>query len=94
MLPEEDLVAARALADVATIGILQERALRESNILRDQLQNALNSRIVIEQAKGVVAHTRGVSMEHAFDLIRAYSRNNHVPLTQVATTIVQRKLTL
>ena len=69
--PEDTILAAQAIADVATIGILHERTLRESAILSEQLQAALNSRIVIEQAKGVISHTRGVSIDDAFTLMRA-----------------------
>lgn len=93
-LRQQDMRAAQALADVATIGILQERTLRESNSVRDQLTNALNSRIVIEQAKGVIAHSRGVSMEEAFTLLRNYARNNRVMLSQVAQGLVDQTLVI
>ncbi|KQR38422.1 MULTISPECIES: GAF and ANTAR domain-containing protein [Microbacterium] len=91
---EDDLLVARALADVATIGILHERVLRETEILAEQLQHALNSRIVIEQAKGVVAYTAGVPIEDAFALIRDHSRSNSMRLGDVARQIVERRLTL
>lgn len=90
----EDLVIARALADIATIGILHERAMRETEALSQQLQHALNSRVVIEQAKGVVSHRQGVPMDDAFALIRAYARENGVRLGEVARRIVARQLTL
>ena len=77
-LDEQDRIAARAFADVATIGILHERSLRETAVLAEQLQGALTSRIVIEQAKGVVAYTNGVSIEDAFALIRKYARSHQV----------------
>jgi hypothetical protein len=64
----------QALADVATIGLLQERAIRRGEVLTEQLQGALNSRIVIEQAKGVVAQARSVSVDEAFTLIREFAR--------------------
>lgn len=92
--PEDDVLAAQAFADVATIGILHERTLRESAVLSEQLQSALNSRIVIEQAKGVVSHTRGVSIDDAFTLIREYARSHSMGLSIVAARIVDRSLRL
>jgi len=89
-----DVVVARGLADIATIGILHERAVRESDIARQQLQHALNSRVIIEQAKGVIAQLRGVSMDESFRILRQYSRNNNVSLRDVATLVVRRSLTL
>jgi len=93
-MPQNDVVAAQALADVATIGIIQERRIRESDAVRQQLQRALNTRIVIEQAKGVVAHQRSIAPDDAFEVIRRYARSNHLPLTHVATDLVERRLTL
>lgn len=93
-LDERDSDVVQALAHVATIGILQERAMRESTIAREQLQRALNSRVVIEQAKGVVAQTHDVSMEAAFSLIRDYARSNQMPLAVVSEGIVNRTMTL
>lgn len=92
--PEESILAAQAFADVATIGILHERTLRESSILSEQLQAALNSRIVIEQAKGVVSHTRGVSIDEAFTLMREYARSHSMGLSVVAARLVDRSLRL
>ena len=92
--PRSDMVAARAFADVATIGILHERSIRESEVLSQQLQLALNSRVVIEQAKGVVSFTNGVPVDEAFDLIRAYARSHQLPLSDVAGRLVRRELTL
>ena len=89
-----DTNTVQALADVATIGILQERAIRESDIVRQQLQHALSSRVLIEQAKGVVAYTHGMPMGDAFDKIREYARNNGLPLAAVAERIVNRSLSL
>ena len=93
-LDPDDQAAAQAFADVATIGILHERSIRESHILAEQLEHALQSRVVIEQAKGVVAYTRGVPIEEAFSLIRAYARANRVGISQVAAMLVSRRLTL
>jgi GAF domain-containing protein len=92
--PEDTILAAQAIADVATIGILHERTLRESTILSEQLQAALNSRIVIEQAKGVISHTKGVSIDDAFALMRQYARSHSVGLSIVAARIVDRSLRL
>jgi GAF domain-containing protein len=78
----------QALADVAAIGLLQERAVRRGDVLAQQLQNALNSRIVIEQAKGAIAQVRGISTDEAFVLIRAYARNHNRRLTDLAYAIV------
>jgi len=93
-LSEADTQTVQALADVATIGILQERAIRESDVVRRQLQHALNSRILIEQAKGVLAYTHDIHMGDAFALIREYARNQSMPLADVAEQIVRRKLAL
>lgn len=93
-LEEIDRDAARAFADVATIGILHERSLSESRVVQEQLQAALSSRVVIEQAKGVVAFTRKVSMDEAFDLIRGHARTTGQPLTGVAQQLVAMTLTL
>lgn len=93
-LPEADVVVAQAFADVATIGILQDRAIRQSDVVRGQLQHALNSRVIIEQAKGVVAQTRKVSVDVAFTLIRDYARSNGMKLVEVASSLVNRSLDL
>jgi len=93
-LAEDDLVAARAFADVATIAVLQERTIREADTVRSQLQNALNSRVVIEQAKGVVAHRRGITPEEAFDVIRTHARSNQLSISSVATQLVERRLVI
>ena len=91
-LSEQDVAASQAMADVATIGILQERAFREADLTQRQLRRALESRVVIEQAKGVVAHTRGVDMDEAFRLIRLHARNHGELLDSVARAIVDRAL--
>ena len=80
--------AARALVDVATIGILQERATREQGLVAGQLQVALNSRVIVEQAKGIIAERLGVTPDQAFILLRGYSRNNNHPLTRLAADVI------
>jgi GAF domain-containing protein len=91
-LDELDLVAAQALADVATIGILHERAIHESSVLVEQLKNALNSRVLIEQAKGVLSFTNGISVDAAFDVIRSYARSHRLGLSEVAEQLVAGRL--
>jgi transcriptional regulator with GAF, ATPase, and Fis domain len=93
-LNDQDVRAAQTLAHVATIGVLNERSFRAADAVREQLQLALNSRVVIEQAKGVVAHTHAVGMEEAFERIRGYARSNGLPLAQVARRLVERTLTI
>lgn len=90
----DDLLAARAFADVATIGILHERSFRHAESLREQLQSALNSRVLIEQAKGVVAFTHGVSIPEAFEMIRAHARRHQRTLRDIAAGLVDRTLAL
>jgi GAF domain-containing protein len=91
-LPEADLSLGQALADVATIGILQERAIRRGEVLNEQLQTALTSRVVIEQAKGVLAQHHTLTMEAAFDRLRSYSRNRNLRLADVARQLATNKL--
>ncbi len=86
------LLVAQALADVATIGILQHRAATESQLVADQLQYALNSRVVIEQAKGVLSAGAGLDMEEAFATIRQYARSHNQRLVDVAGAIASRSL--
>jgi transcriptional regulator with GAF, ATPase, and Fis domain len=91
-LPAEDLALGQALADVATIGILQERAIRRAEVVAEQLQTALTSRVIIEQAKGVLAHYGGLSMDIAFDRLRSYARSHNYRLTEVARRLVEHDL--
>ncbi|NYF09017.1 transcriptional regulator with GAF, ATPase, and Fis domain [Leifsonia sp. AK011] len=93
-LAPDDVEVAQALADVATIGILQERSIRTAQMLADQLQHALDSRILIEQAKGVIAATLKTTVPNAFTILRTYARDRNLPLRQVADDVVSRRLQL
>lgn len=93
-LSREDSAIGQALADVATISILQERTLRESALVNEQLQRALNSRVLIEQAKGVIAYTAGVDMEEAFRRLRTFARANNKTLHDTASQVIDRTLSL
>lgn len=86
--PAGDLKLAQALADVATIGILQERAIHRSELLTEQLQGALNSRVIIEQAKGFLTDRGNIDTDEAFTRLRAYARSSNTRLTQVAGDLV------
>ncbi|HSL59114.1 MAG TPA: GAF and ANTAR domain-containing protein [Acidimicrobiales bacterium] len=85
---DEGVRAARAFADIATIAILQYRATIGSHELIDQLNTALNTRIVIEQAKGIVAERRQLDMERAFAALRGHARNHNLRLADVAKAVV------
>jgi GAF domain-containing protein len=87
-LPGADIEAAQALADVATIAVLQHRAALEAQVLNEQLSQALNTRIVIEQAKGVVAERQRLDMEQAFAYLRTYARNHNRRLADVAREVI------
>jgi GAF domain-containing protein len=91
-LDESDVVAAQALADVATIAILQHRAAIQAHLLVDQLNHALNSRVVIEQAKGILAQRVGFDMEAAFSWLRNHARSHNLRLVDVAHSIIDGKL--
>lgn len=88
----DDVDLAQGLADTATIGILQERAIRRGETLSEQLQTALNSRVTIEQAKGVLAVTGRLSMDDAFTALRGYARSHNLLLGEVAHGLAERKL--
>ena len=88
----EDQQVAQALADIATIGILQERALNDAHVVTSQLEGALESRVVIEQAKGIVAEHNGVAIDTAFELLRGYARTHKSLLRQTAQQIINGTL--
>jgi GAF domain-containing protein len=87
-LTEPTLALAQALADVATIGLLQERVIRRGEVLAGQLQSALNSRVLIEQAKGVIAERKGINVGEAFTLLRQTARHRNRRLSDLAYDIV------
>jgi len=90
---QADIDAAQAMADVATIAILQHRAAHEAQLLNEQLDRALNSRVVIEQAKGMLAERLGVDLEQAFATLRNHARNHNHQLVEVARNIVDGTIT-
>jgi GAF domain-containing protein len=85
---DEESVA-QALADLATIAIIQERSIRQAELVTEQLQFALNSRVVIEQAKGAVARVRNVSVSEAFEILRQHARRRRMGLTELAHAVVE-----
>jgi transcriptional regulator with GAF, ATPase, and Fis domain len=78
----------QALADVATIGLLQQRAITRGGAVTEQLQTALNSRVLIEQAKGILAERLSLELADAFTLLRAAARNHNRRLSDVAQAVV------
>jgi len=93
-LSAEDAAIAQAFADVATITLLQGRAARETALLNEQLKRALTSRILIEQAKGVIAYTSNVDMSAAFALLRGYARAHNQTLYDTAEKVINRTITI
>jgi GAF domain-containing protein len=91
-LTDDDLSIAQALADVATIGILQHRAASENRLIAEQLQFALTSRVIIEQAKGMLSAHAGLDMDASFAVLRRYARNTNGKLAEVAQALVDRRL--
>lgn len=83
-----DVRVVQALADVATIAILQERSVQRAETLTEQLQGALNSRITIEQAKGALSKLRAMDTDQAFVLMRSYARDQRVRLVDVALAVL------
>jgi len=87
--PAPAVVVATALVDVATIGILQERAVRHQEVVTGQLQVALNSRVIIEQAEGVLAERLRVTPDEAFVILRRYARDHNHPLTELSGDVIR-----
>ena len=90
VLSDADVRTGQALADVATMGILAQRGIAQAELLSSQLQTALTSRIVIEQAKGVLAERRSITLDEAFEILRTHARNNNLRLSDLARDVAQR----
>jgi transcriptional regulator with GAF, ATPase, and Fis domain len=88
VLAEDTIRLGQAMADVATIGLLQARAIRDRQTLAEQLQAALNSRVVIEQAKGVIAERRRLDMDQSFTLLRGTARTSNRRLSELARAVI------
>ena len=88
----DEMDIAQAMAEMAAIGLIQERALRERTLLTEQLQAALNSRVIIEQAKGMLAEYLKVTVDDAFKLLRNYARDRNRKLSDVARDMIDRKI--
>jgi len=86
---DQDKSLARALADVATIGILQQRSVHQGRVLTDQLQHALNSRVVVEQAKGILAERHNLSVTEAYGRLRRHARDHNLKVSELAGRLVQ-----
>jgi AmiR/NasT family two-component response regulator len=83
---------AQAMGEMAAIGLIQERALRERSLLTEQLQAALTSRVIIEQAKGMLAEYLKITVDEAFQLLRNYARTRNLKLSHVASDVANRKI--
>ena len=85
-----DLRLAQALADVATIALIQDRAAADKNLVNEQLQHALNSRVILEQAKGVLSYSGAADMPTAYAALRRYARDHNIKLADLAHALVNR----
>ena len=92
-LEDDDKAIVQAMADVATIGLLQQRELYRAHSVEGQLQHALHTRISVEQAKGILSEQASLEMDAAFELLRAYSRDHNHKLGDVARSVVDGGLT-
>lgn len=93
-LSEQDVALGQALSDIATIGLLQERAIRDTRVLVEQLQTALNNRVLLEQAKGVLAERGDLDIDVAFTRMRGYARASQRKLSEVAAAVIDGSLPL
>ena len=93
-LGDADVRVGQALADIATIGILAQRTMHQAELLAAQLQQALTSRVTIEQAKGILAERRGISVDAAFALLRAHARSHNLRLSDLARDVAERSNTV
>ena len=94
VLSTDDRVIAQALADVATITLLHERTAQQNATINTQLQHALNSRVFIEQAKGVIAARNNINMDEAFKLLREHARSRQEPMHQSAENVINNLVTI
>jgi GAF domain-containing protein len=91
-LTDTEVGLGQALCDIATVGLLQERAVRHGQLLAEQLQFALDSRILLEQAKGILSERAGVTVDEAFTLMRGYARRNQRSLAVIAAAVIDGTL--
>lgn len=89
---DPDFAAAQAFADIATIALMQHRIALEAQMLNEQLETALHSRIGIEQAKGMIAERFQIDLEQAFERLRTYARGNRIGISQVASNLTSGDL--
>lgn len=89
---DADTRRAHALCDAATVGLLQDRSRSRLTTLSEQLQTALESRLLIEQAKGILAERAGIGLEAAFQMIRTQARSTHQSLAEIATSVINGTL--
>jgi GAF domain-containing protein len=89
---EADIIVARAFADLAALSIIQHQAVAEAQRLNEQLSAALTSRVVIEQAKGIISERAGIQLDEAFSRLRAHARNHNLHLTAVAQAAIDGTL--
>jgi GAF domain-containing protein len=88
LMVEADIIVARAFADLASVSIVQHRTATEAHRLNEQLSSALTSRVVIEQAKGVISERADMDLAEAFTRLRRYARNHNLRLTEVAEAAI------
>jgi AmiR/NasT family two-component response regulator len=88
----DDVPLCQALADIATISLLQDRALRHATIVSEQLQHALDSRVTIEQAKGKLAERHGIDIGEALDVLREHARRRNQRLLDVAAAVLRDRV--
>jgi transcriptional regulator with GAF, ATPase, and Fis domain len=93
-LPAESVELGQALANAATIAILHQRAVRHHEMIADQLQAALNSRVLIEQAKGMLAERLNITTDQAFTALRSHARANNRKLTDLSRAVISDGLTI
>jgi GAF domain-containing protein len=93
-LSDRDAALARGFAQIATIGIIQHQTIGERQTVASHLQRALESRIVIEQAKGVIAAQHDITMDRAFTLLRRHARRTSTGLRTIADQVVSRRLSI